>query len=279
MGSGESRGLVEMPSPTPLPARPPWDRQTWLRGALRWEGRETGGHLGGEGTWQQGCAVCSQVESFADLATRPAHSGASLPGPRGALSLLLLLLASPASRAACPASCACAGTYVDCGRRGLTWATLPAVFPPNTTELVLTGNNLTMLPPGLLDALPVLRTVYLDANPWRCDCHLVPLRAWLAGRPERAPYRHLRCVAPAVLRGRLLAYLAEDELRATCTLGHLCWGALAAQMVLLGLGLLHALLLVLLLCRLRRLSALRRITPQQSLTAPLVGAQATVDAS
>ncbi|XP_004442446.1 PREDICTED: platelet glycoprotein Ib beta chain [Ceratotherium simum simum] len=113
-------------------------------------------------------------------------------GPHGALSLLLLLVAPP-SRAAtsCPAPCVCAGTRVDCGRRGLTWASLPTAFPPDTTELVLTGNNLTALPPGLLDALPLLRAAHLGANPWRCDCHLVPLRAWLAGQTERACGPHL----------------------------------------------------------------------------------------
>lgn len=202
-----------------------------------------------------------------------AHYGASLLGPRGALSLLLLLLAPPSRLAAgCPAPCDCAGTLVDCGRRGLTWASLPAAFPLDTTELVLTGNNLTALPPGLLDALPVLRLAHLGANPWHCDCHLVPLRAWLAGRPERAPYRDLRCAAPPALRGRLLPYLAEDELRAACALGALCRGALGAQLLLLGLGLLHALLLLLLLCRLRRLRARARTRAAHplSLTTPLV---------
>lgn len=201
------------------------------------------------------------------------HPSASLPGPRGALSLLLLLLAPPSCPASdCPAPCSCAGTFVDCGRRGLTWASLPAFFPSYTTELVLTGNNLTALPPGLLDALPALRTAHLGANPWRCDCRLLPLRAWLAGRPEREPYRDLRCVAPQALRGRLLAYLAEDELRAACAPGLLCWGALVAQLALLVLGLLHALLLALLLCRLRRLRARARarVSRELSLTAPLV---------
>ncbi|KAM8814890.1 platelet glycoprotein Ib beta chain [Rhynchonycteris naso] len=190
-------------------------------------------------------------------------------GPRGALSFLLLLLAPPSRLAAgCPAPCHCAGTLVDCGRRGLTWASLPAAFPPDTTELVLTGNNLTALPLGLLDALPVLRAVHLGANPWRCDCRLVPLRAWLAGRPERALYRNLRCAAPPALRDRLLPYLTEQELRAACSPGALCWGTLATQLVLLGLGLLHALLLALLLRRLRRLRA--RAAHRLSLTAPLV---------
>lgn len=205
----------------------------------------------------------------------PSSTRASLPGPRRALSLLLLLLA-PRSCAAtrCPAPCVCAGTLVDCGRRGLTWASLPTAFPSDTTDLVLTGNNLTALPPGLLDALPELRAAHLGANPWRCDCHLVPLRAWLAGQPERSPYRDLRCAAPPALRGRLLPYLTEDELRAACTPSALCWGALAAQLLLLGLGLLHALLLLLLLCRLQRLRARARARTRAahrlSLTAPLV---------
>ncbi|XP_012632045.2 platelet glycoprotein Ib beta chain [Microcebus murinus] len=203
-------------------------------------------------------------------------------GLHGALSLLLLLLAPPGRLATgCPAPCSCAGTIVDCGRRGLTWATLPAAFPPGTTELVLTGNNLTALPPGLLDSLPALRAVHLSGNPWRCDCHLVPLRAWLAGRPERAPYHDLRCAEPSALRGRLLPYLAEDELRTACAPGPLCWGALAAQCALLGLGLLHALLLALLLCRLRRLRARARAraTCRLSLTAPLVAERAGARAS
>lgn len=201
------------------------------------------------------------------------HPSASLPGPRGALSLLLLLLARPNLPAAgCPAPCSCAGTVVDCGRRGLTWASLPAAFPPDTTELVLTGNNLTALPPGLLDALPALRAAHLGANPWRCDCRLLPLRAWLAGRREHEFYRDLRCVAPPAMRGRLLRYVAEEELRAACAPGLLCWGALVAQLALLVLGLLHALLLVLLLGRLRRLRAHARdwAFHELSLTGPLV---------
>lgn len=159
---------------------------------------------------------------------------------------------------------------MDCGRRGLTQASLPAAFPSDTTELVLTGNNLTALPLGLLDGLPALRAVHLGSNPWRCDCRLLPLRAWLAGRPERALYRDLRCAAPPALRGRVLPYLTEQELRAACSPGELCWGTLAAQLLLLGLGLLHALLLALLLRRLRRLRARARAAHRPSLTAPLM---------
>ncbi|XP_023567388.1 platelet glycoprotein Ib beta chain isoform X1 [Octodon degus] len=197
----------------------------------------------------------------------------AIPGPSRALSLLLLLLALPSCAAVgCPAPCSCAGTQVDCGRRGLTLASLPAVFPPDTTDLVLTGNNLTALPLGLLDTLPALRAVHLGANPWRCDCRLVPLRAWLAGRPERAPYRDLRCVSPPMLRGRLLPYLAEEELHAACAPSQLCRWSLAVQFALLCLGMLHALLLALFLCRLQRLRTRDRARAayQVPLTTPLV---------
>lgn len=159
---------------------------------------------------------------------------------------------------------------MDCRSRGLTRDTLPRNFPPDTTELVLTGNNLTALPTGLLDSLPELRKAQLGANPWRCDCRLLPLRAWLAGQPESRFYRDVRCAAPPSLRGRRLPYLREDELRAACGLGALCWGAVGAQLALLALGLLHALLLALLLCRLRRLRARTRALRRPSLTAPLV---------
>ncbi|XP_057601201.1 platelet glycoprotein Ib beta chain [Hippopotamus amphibius kiboko] len=198
----------------------------------------------------------------------------------GALGLLFLLLAPPGrADAGCPTPCRCAGTRVDCGRLGLTWASLPAAFPPDTTELVLTGNNLTALPPGLLDALPGLRAAHLGANPWRCDCRLVPLRAWLAGRPEREPYRALRCAAPPALRGRLLPYLAEDELRAACPPGARCPGALATQLLLLCLGLLHALLLALLLCRLWRLRARARAARRRPTAALLAAEPATPEPS
>lgn len=237
--------------------------------------------------WRDGCAVVLKSgvpgpgRGGAALSSGPSdkhfqlqskaghHPLAMGSGPRLALSLLLLQFTLPSRPASgCPEPCSCAGTLVDCGRRGLTWASLPAVFPPDTTELVLTGNNLTALPLGLLDTVPGLRKAHLGDNPWRCDCRLVPLRAWLAGRLERVLYRDLRCAAPPSLRGRVLSYLTEEELRAACSPGALCWWSLVVPLVLLGLGLLHALLLALLLCRLRRLRA--RASHRLSLTAPLV---------
>ncbi|XP_077015452.1 platelet glycoprotein Ib beta chain [Tamandua tetradactyla] len=269
MGSGES-GVQSNPPPGPQPLPGLQLGRDALRS--RWIG--LGGNLPKPGCGAEwGCS-----------GTGSAHRGASLSGPRRALGLLLmrllLLLVAPPSRpvVGCPAPCRCAGTRVDCGRRGLTRATLPAAFPPGTTDLVLTGNNLTALPPGLLDALPALRVAHLGANPWLCDCRLVPLRAWLAGRPERALYRDLRCAAPPELRGRLLPYLAEEELRAACAPWALCWGSLVAQLALLVLGLLHALLLALLLHRLRGLRARVRGGREQSWGVPLVAGPAAEDA-
>uniref|UniRef100_A0A7N4V135 Glycoprotein Ib platelet subunit beta n=2 Tax=Sarcophilus harrisii TaxID=9305 RepID=A0A7N4V135_SARHA len=169
----------------------------------------------------------------------------------------LLLLAGAPRVPACPARCRCAGGLVDCGGLQLTAAGLPRAFPPGTTEITLQGNNLSSLPAGLFDGLPGLRRAHLAANPWRCDCELLYLRAWLGAQQDRRPYLDLRCAGPPPLRDRLLLYLGPEELRAACGWGG-CSQALGVQLALLGLLLLHALLLLLLLRRLWRYRALAR---------------------
>ncbi|XP_025408691.1 nephrocan-like isoform X2 [Sipha flava] len=44
---------------------------------------------------------------------------------------------------------------------------------PNLTELSLTGNRLVTLRNGTFAKCPKLRLVYMDDNPWRCDCYSV----------------------------------------------------------------------------------------------------------
>lgn len=44
---------------------------------------------------------------------------------------------------------------------------------PNLTEIRLTGNRLVSLKNGTFSKCPKLRYVYLDDNPWRCDCYSV----------------------------------------------------------------------------------------------------------
>lgn len=42
---------------------------------------------------------------------------------------------------------------------------------PNLTELRLTGNRLVTLKNGTFNKCPKLRSIYLDDNPWRCECY------------------------------------------------------------------------------------------------------------
>ncbi|XP_020852163.1 platelet glycoprotein Ib beta chain [Phascolarctos cinereus] len=175
----------------------------------------------------------------------------------GPWALGLLLLASVRRASACPPRCRCAGDLVDCGHQHLTVAGLPRAFPPSTTEVILQANNLSSLPVGLFDGLPLLRLVHLGANPWHCDCGLSYLWAWLGAQQNRRAYRDLRCSGPPRLRGRLLLYLGPEELQATCGVAG-CSQALGAQLALLCLLLLHALLLLFLLIQLWRYRALTR---------------------
>lgn len=45
------------------------------------------------------------------------------------------------------------------------------VSSPNLTEVRLTGNRLVAIKNGTFAKCPKLVSVYLDDNPWRCDCN------------------------------------------------------------------------------------------------------------
>lgn len=47
------------------------------------------------------------------------------------------------------------------------------VNTPNLTEISLTGNRLVKLKNSTFAHCPKLKYVYLDDNPWRCECHSV----------------------------------------------------------------------------------------------------------
>lgn len=160
-----------------------------------------------------------------------AHRGACLPGPRGAAEPAAAAAAARAagrSAAGCPAPVSLRGDAR--GLRaprpdvGLAAGRLPARHDRAGADRQQPDGAAA----GLLDALPVLRAAHLGANPWRCDCRLVPLRAWLAGRPEQEalPRPALRRAPRAA--GAALHYLAR---RTSCAPapGALCRAALAAR--------------------------------------------------
>ncbi|KAH3708137.1 leucine-rich repeat and immunoglobulin-like domain-containing nogo receptor-interacting protein 4 isoform X2 [Dreissena polymorpha] len=89
----------------------------------------------------------------------------------------------------------------------------PGAFHPLTslTNLWMSGNNLTTLEPEVLDAKDVanLSTLYIDFNPWECDCQL----RWLREGMDNATYviqdPHLiKCASPPKLAGK-----SWDELK------------------------------------------------------------------
>lgn len=186
------------------------------------------------------------------------------------LLLLLLLFFSCEGQRSCPAVCSCQGSTVDCSGRSLTSSSLPVTFPEDTTELRLHNNLLTTLPNGLLDSLLHVRSVSLYGNPWACDCGALYLRAWLLGHPLRhTSHLSVNCDSPLSLRGRLVAFLTEEELLDSCHYWY-CDLALVSQLCLLGFVLFQGMLLlavIIFLRRFQRMSEEVRRTKEESFTA------------
>ncbi|KAI7798369.1 platelet glycoprotein Ib beta chain isoform X2 [Triplophysa rosa] len=157
----------------------------------------------------------------------------------------------------CSRMCSCRGAVVNCGKRGLTAATLPSSFPPHTSELYLNDNHLTSLPNNLLDSLSSLRLAHLHGNPWSCDCGILYLRGWLLKQRNDALIRNVTCSSPAHLRGRLVVYLVEEEVLESCRYW-MCDLALASQISLFIFIVVQALLLASVILFLRRFERLTR---------------------
>ncbi|KAK1160007.1 platelet glycoprotein Ib beta chain-like [Acipenser oxyrinchus oxyrinchus] len=151
----------------------------------------------------------------------------------------------------CPHQCFCSKGTIDCSSRSLTAKTLPVGFPVNALELRLNDNKLTSVPSGLFDRLDELRAVSLEGNPWTCDCEILYLRAWLMKQENRTLYKTVACNSPDRLKGRLVMYLAEDEVQSTCQYGY-CDVALVSQVILFVLIAVQAALLLLVILFLRR---------------------------
>uniref|UniRef100_A0A8C8VJY6 Glycoprotein Ib platelet subunit beta n=1 Tax=Pelusios castaneus TaxID=367368 RepID=A0A8C8VJY6_9SAUR len=179
------------------------------------------------------------------------------------LSLLAFL---PLVTPTCPSPCQCGDNIVNCMSKGLNESSLPASFSPSTRRILLNNNNLTVLPSGLLDNLKSLQEAYLWENPWECDCNILYLRSWLQWQQNRTLYKNVVCASPEHLRGRIIAYLSEDEILSTCQYWY-CSTALIAQICLFLLLLLQAILLICViffLHRFKRLANEGRMTTKET---------------
>lgn len=80
---------------------------------------------------------------------------------------------------------------------------------PNLAHLKLDGNRLAHLQLGAVDQLKRLVGLVLHNNPWRCDCHLRPLRDWTM---ERKLYtKPTACAEPHKLHKKLWSELAPED--------------------------------------------------------------------
>ncbi|XP_072565211.1 platelet glycoprotein Ib beta chain isoform X1 [Paramormyrops kingsleyae] len=147
--------------------------------------------------------------------------------------------------------------YVDCSGRMLRGSNLPNAFPPDSREIHLHDNQLTSLPNGLLDHMLALHSVSLYGNPWVCDCGVLYLRSWLLRQENRKNYRNITCSSPPGLQGRLVMYLAEEEVLESCRYWY-CSLALASQVSLFIFIVLQAILLASIIFFLRRFEKLSR---------------------
>ncbi|NWH81754.1 GP1BB protein, partial [Piaya cayana] len=179
--------------------------------------------------------------------------------------LFLSLLGSlPLVLPMCPVPCKCATNIIDCTSKGLTVAELPAAFRPSAEIIQLGYNRLTSIPSGLFDNLQSLQVVYLQGNPWECNCDILYLRSWLQWQQNRTLYRDVRCTSPAHLQDRIIAYLAEDEIISTCQYWY-CSLALLSQLCLFILLFLQGILVIFIIVYLqkfRRMTAEARSTIQ-----------------
>lgn len=137
-------------------------------------------------------------------------------------------------------------------------SSLPSRFPAGTTELLLHNNLLTTVPNQLLDGLTSLRSLSLHANPWVCDCGILYLRAWLLRQPAYlGAHRDVHCSQPTSLKGRLVAYLTEEEVLDSCHYWY-CDLAFTTQVCLFVFVMVQLPLLAALLVFLRRFERLSR---------------------
>lgn len=100
-----------------------------------------------------------------------------------------------------------AGLKVDCSFSNLTELT---VLPPDTTELFVQDNRLTLVTPGLFDKLVGLENVSLSGNPFHCDCRIQYLRNWLL-KNRAVVSQQPTCAGPGSVAHREISTLSNED--------------------------------------------------------------------
>ncbi|XP_021400248.2 platelet glycoprotein Ib beta chain [Lonchura striata] len=211
-----------------------------------------------------GCGVSPRVHGVWSP-PHPVSPGKCLQVKMNSGILLSLLGFLPLVTPLCPVPCKCTTNITDCSLKNLTVENLPSAFHPSVEIIHLASNRLTSIPNGLFDNLRSLQVVYLQGNPWECTCDILYLRSWLQWQQNRSLYRDVRCSSPEHLRGRIIAYLTEDEIVSTCQHWY-CSLALLSQFSLFILLFLQGILVILIIVYLqkfRRMIAEARSTTRE----------------
>ncbi|KAM9752261.1 platelet glycoprotein IX [Menidia menidia] len=157
------------------------------------------------------------------------------------LSLAVFLILTLSSAHSAPKSCVCSllppGLQVNCS--SLELMELPPLSS-ETTELLLQGNRLTSVSPGLFDRLARLKKVSLSGNPFHCDCRIQYLRSWLL-KNRAVVLEEPVCSGPSHVAQKPIAELTEDHF-SSCTVASCDYGMYNAT---LGLALCCLVLLLL----------------------------------
>ncbi|XP_041908119.1 leucine-rich repeat-containing protein 26 [Corvus kubaryi] len=92
----------------------------------------------------------------------------------------------------------------------------PETFLPLTSlaTLNLGSNRLGELEPGVLGALPQLRALLLQDNPWVCSCGILPLWRWLSHNREKVREKSLLlCRVPEQLNKYPIMAFGDESFR------------------------------------------------------------------
>ncbi|XP_051492518.1 leucine-rich repeat-containing protein 26 [Apus apus] len=92
----------------------------------------------------------------------------------------------------------------------------PKTFLPLTSLVTLNlGSNwLVELEPGVVSALPQLRALLMQDNPWVCSCRIRPLWRWLSHNREKVQEKTLLlCKAPEQLKNYPIMAFGNESFR------------------------------------------------------------------